>query len=338
MSDLFSTDTLQAIVADLRVPKSGLLDTFFPNVTQDDTEEIHFDVDNNPRRIAPFVSPLVAGKVVKSRGYATTTFKPAYVKDKRVFTPNRAFKRVMGEKIGGSYSPEQRVQLLLAQDLEDQMDMVTRRMEWMAAQALYSGSVVVASDDYSAVTVNFGRDASLSITKTAGNLWGDAGIKPLDDLQDWSDTINAKSGGIGQKVVMTIDVWKKFRADADVKSRLDRWRGNSTMQADAHLGEGLVFQGMVDQFAIHTYSGRFVDPVSNVETTILPVGTVLMGDDAIEGARCFGAIQDVGVLKAMPYYTKSWDEQDPSVRYLMMQSSPLMVPYRPNASLRAKVL
>jgi hypothetical protein len=40
----------------------------------------------------------------------------------------------------------------------------------------------------------------------------------------------------------------------------------------------------------------------------------------------------------MEYFTKSWTIPDPSTRILLMQSAPLMVPYRINASFSAKVL
>lgn len=340
MADLFSTDTLNAIVQDLRVPQTGLLDKYFPGVTTDDSEEIHFDIDNKPRRIAPFVSPLVAGKIVKSRGFQTATFKPAYVKDRRVFHPGRALKRVMGERVGGGqYSPDQRQQILLVQDLTDQLDMLRRRMEWMAAQALYAGAVTVSGDDYPAQVVDFGRAAGHTVVKTTGNKWGEAGVKPLDDLQDWSDAMVKSTGVALTEVVMTVDVWKIFRTDADVKSRLDRWRGNSTMQTDAHQKEGLVFQGMVDQFAIYTYSGWYVDPATGTETAMLPAGTVLgVGGNFLEGTQSHGAILDVDVLRAMEYFVKSWVEQDPSNRQLLMQTAPLVVPYRVNASFRASVL
>lgn len=340
MADLFSTSTLKAIVQDLRVPQTGMLDAYFRTVSQDDTEEIHFDIDNKPRRIAPFVSPLVAGKVVASRGFQTATFKPAYVKDKRSFSPTRSVKRVMGERIGGGdLSPAQRMQVLVVQDMQDQLEMITRRLEWMACQAMYDGKVTVVGEDYPSQLVDFGRNAGHTVVKGAGTKWSDAGISPLDDLQTWSDTM-VKNTGVGlTEVTMTVDVWKIFRVNADVKSRLDRWRGNSTLQADAVQREGRVFMGMVDQFAIYVYSGWFVDPTSGTETAMLPAGTVIgAGGQAVEGVQHFGAIMDHDVLQAMAYYPKSWLDNDPSVRYLLMQSAPLPVPYRVNATFRATVL
>jgi len=64
-----------------------------------------------------------------------------------------------------------------------------------------------------------------------------------------------------------------------------------------------------------------------------------MGSRQIEGYRAFGAIRDEAAgFQAVPYYVKSWLEEDPAVRFIMMQSAPLVVPYRVDASLCATVL
>ncbi len=60
--DIFSTHVLNRTVEQLNRPASFLLDTFFGQVQMEDAEEIHFDVDKSKPRLAPFVSPLVAGK------------------------------------------------------------------------------------------------------------------------------------------------------------------------------------------------------------------------------------------------------------------------------------
>ncbi|WP_164964310.1 major capsid protein [Rubrivivax sp. JA1026] len=338
--DLFSTDTLLAIVRDLRTPALGLAARFFSSIVVDESEEIHFDVENKPRRISPFVSPLVAGKVVKGRGFATTTFKPAYIKDKRIFTPNRALKRVMGETIGGGdYTPQQRMEILLAQDLQDQLEMLERRLEWMAAKVLYDGKVTISGDDYPEVVVDFGRDSSLTKALASGVYWSVETVDPLDDLDDWSNASLLRSGVALTDFIMTADVWKVFRKKPSVKEYLDRTRGDSTLRPDAIQREGLVFMGNVAGFNIWVYSGWSVDPKTGNEAANLPAGTVLgVAGDNVEGVRHFGAILDHDSLQAEPYFPKSWLEQDPSIRYLLLQSAPLLVPYRVNATFRAKVM
>jgi hypothetical protein len=57
------------------------------------------------------------------------------------------------------------------------------------------------------------------------------------------------------------------------------------------------------------------------------------------GVRAFGAIQDVTAGNAaVPYYSTSKIEFDPSAIILLMQSAPLIVPTRVNASFSATVL
>lgn len=342
MPDIFSTDALVAVIEDLRVPNLGLAGRYFPTMIEEESEEIHFDVENRPRRMAPFVSPLVAGKLVKSRGFSTNTFKPAYIKDKRVFHPGRAIKRVMGERIGGGdLSPAERMEILVAQDLQDQIDGLERRLEWMAAQILYNGKVTVKGDQYPEVVVDFGRSADLSVNLTTTARWGESGVKPLDDLQTWSDKMVQRTGVGISDYTMTIDAWKVFRSDPDVKDRLDRFRGNSTMQQDAHNREGQIFQGLVDGFNIYTYSGWGIEPGTEeaAEQALLPPFTVLgtAAPALVEGVRQFGAILDHDALQAMAYFPKSWVEKDPSLRLLLLQSAPLLVPYRVNSTFRAKV-
>lgn len=338
MADLFSTNVMLGVVNSLIAPPQFLLDRFFPNLSTEDSEEIHFDLIDKTRRLAPFVSPVVSGKIVQGQGYTTKTFKPAYTKDKRVFDSSRPFKRAAGEPIGGRMSPLDRQRVMLGIELIDQMDMVNRRLEVMAAEALRTGAVTVVGEQYPTQNVNFGRAGSLSVTLTAGNKWGDTGIKPLNLLENWAQLVLKASGAMPRDVVMTVDAWQVFKEDAQVQKRLDQVRGNSTMVQNAQVEEGGVYMGTIDGFNIFVYSGWYVDD-NGAEQPILPAGTVLLGGGQIQGVRAFGAIRDEEAgFQAMPYYPKSWVEKDPSVRYLLMQSAPLVVPTRVNASFAATVL
>lgn len=335
--DLFSTNVLAAAVGSLITPQTFLLDNFFPTIQTEQSEEIHFDIDTGKRRVAPFVSPVVAGQVVASRGFHTATFKPAYIKDKRVFDVNRPFKRAMGEQIGGALSPDNRLRAMLATELEDQIGMVTRRMELMAAQAMRTGKVIVTGDQYPTVEVDFQRDAALTVALTTTARWGESGVKPLDNLQTWSLLVTQKSGARPRTVVMDVEAWKLFAADADVQKQLDRFRGNATLEP-VKTGAGGSYMGSVGDFDIYVYADWYVDPADGQEKPILPAYTVLLTSQEVQGTRAFGAIRDEAAgFQAVPYFAKSWVSEDPAVRYLLMQSAPLTVPYRVNASMGVTV-
>lgn len=335
--DIFATAVLAGVVRSLQVAPMFLLDTYFPNVQEETSEEIHFDFENGKRRIAPFVSPLVEGKVVESLGFTTKSFKPAYIKDKRVFDASRPLRRAMGEQIGGNLTPEARIRLMMAQDLLDQQTMINRRMEVMASEALRLGQVTVSGENYPTVVVSYGRDGSLQTTLTTPNRWGESGIKPLGNLQTWGQTVLQKSGTMPRDVTMDLKAWDLFVSDTEVKEELDRFRGSSTLVTNSQMEEGGVFMGQVRGWNIYVYSGWYVDE-NGTEQKILPDYTVLMGSKLVQGYRAFGAIRDEKAgYQAMPYFAKSWVTEDPAVRFLMMQSAPLVVPYRPNATFRATV-
>jgi hypothetical protein len=335
--DIFSVATLGRVVAELPQPAPFILNSFFREEQAETTEEIHFDVDNGRRRLAPFVSPLVAGKVVSSKGFVAKTFAPAYVKDKRVFNPNRAFKRSIGERIGGSLSPAQRMQAALATDMIDQLEMLTRRMELMAVEALRTGSITVSGDEYPTQVVNFGRAASLTKALTSTARWGETGVSPLDSLREWSLEVAKASGSTANVAIMDPKAYALFAADPKVVAELDRFRGSAVLNPTV-VGEGGRYMGRVGDFDIWVYVGWYENPADGVVTPYMPDHTVILTGPDLEGVRCFGAIQDEeSGLQALPYFAKSWIEKDPSARMLLMQSAPLPVPYRINASMAATV-
>ena len=341
MPSTYSTDTLIGVVQGLKTPSPSLLARYFPTISQDESEEIHFDLISGKRRIAPFVSPVVEGKIVESLGHTTKTFRPAYIKDKRVFDPNQPFKRSAGEQIGGSLSPLQRRDAHLAVQMQDQTDMITRRLEVMASETIRTGKVTVTGDGYPTQVVDFGRAAALTPAALAGTAkWNDAASKPRSNLRAWAKLVRQASGTNPIDVIMGEDAAEAFMDHASVREVLDnRNIVGATLQPGTELVEGLTFHGTVDRRNIFSYSGWYVDPATGTETEIWPADIVAMTSALLEGVRAFGAIRDGAAgFRAMPYFPKMWQVEDPAVEFLMMQSAPLVVPTRVDASLAVDVL
>jgi hypothetical protein len=314
-----------------------LLDRYFPNVQTETTETISFDTLDGKRRVSPFVSPLVEGQIVATLGYKTSTFKPAYIKDKRVFDMNRPLKRIAGEQLFGSMSPMNRQRALIAQDSQDQLNMLRRRMETMAGQIISTGQLQIIGDKYPLSVLDFGCPAKVTVN------WTDpVAAKPLDNLETWGMAALQASGVMLTDVLMTPTSWGLFKNSQQVLNHIAAWRtwtAPPSLSGTAPITEGGVYMGTIDGFNIYVYSGWYVDPATGTEQPVLSdPNLVALTSAALEGYQAYGAIRDeTAGLQSVPYFSKSWVEEDPSVRFLMLQSAPLLVPYRPSALYRATV-
>lgn len=340
----FTTQDLQRVLAELDEPRSFLLDTFFPDTVESESEKIEFHRVVGKRRITPMVHPTRAGKIVDNRGFDAVTFSPAYAKDKRRWDPSAPLKRSIGEKIGGSLSPSQRMNALIGSAVADQLDMLTMREEVMAAEALRTGKVTVSGEGYDTVVVDFGRNANLTAALAGNDCWDviHADSDPLDDLETWAGLVQDNDGGNARTVVMAPDTWKNLRkrlVQRDELGMLLDYRRGGTSQLETGPGNDKVRSlGSLGTFDLWVYNQSYVDDAGATQQ-LMPSGALIMGSGAIEGARCYGAIQDPKAgYKASRYFTKTWEEEDPAVQWLLLQSAPLVVPFRANGSLYANVL
>lgn len=347
--NLFDTNVLIQVVPNLMTSQNWLLDKFFPNITESDTEEVSIDVDVGLRRLAPFVSPLVEGKLVESRKLQTNSFKPAYIKDKRAPDLRKPIRRQIGERIGGQYTAAEREMLNVQLELADQIDMINRRLEWMASSALQTGTVTVTGDGYETKVVDFGRSASLTIALSGADKWpvkvniGETNTKPTDDIEDWAQAMLKESGAVATDIVFTTKSWKAFRLDTTVKDSAITFSVlnpfNNQINPGTQAQKGAVYKGHWGNYDLWVYNDWFIDPLDGKEKPMITDGSVIMSGADLMGTRAFGAIIDPAFnYGPMAYAPKSWLEHDPAQRMLMMQSAPLVIPSRVNASLCAVVV
>lgn len=340
--DLYSSAVLQRVVSDLlTTAPSFLLDRYFGEVSVSQQETIYFDVLTGKARLAPFVSPMVEGQIVQNEGYSARSFSPAYIKDKRVLEDGKALRRRAGQPISQMINPVAQRQADVAAVIADQIAMINRRLEWMASEVLRTGKVIVTGEKYPSQTVDFQRDAGLTATLLTTARWNDSAPVPLDNLETWAGLIRSKSGSAVVDVIMAEDVWTVFRKNADVKALLAAGKLSPSTGIDlgpavpTQLGTA-TFRGNVGQFNIYIYADTYVDAAGATQKYV-PDNYVLMVGN-VDGVRHFGAIKDEEAgFQAVDMFPKSWIVPDPSARYIMMQSAPLVVPYRVNASLAAKV-
>ncbi|MBB4863346.1 hypothetical protein HNP46_002193 [Pseudomonas nitritireducens] len=344
----FSTIDLIQVVPTLKRPQKFLLDKFFPNIQMSDTEFVAIDVDVGLRRMAPFVSPLVQGKMVEQRRYQTNTYKPAYIKDKRAPDLRKPIMRQIGERIGGGgMTGAEREMANVAFEMSDQIDMLDRRLEWMAASAMLTGKVVVQGEGFPTEVVDFGRDPQLTVALAGNKQWGVAAnfnaagrdTVPVACIEEWQTLLLQLSGAQATDLVFTTSSWLAFANDEKVFGAVyfPKQSEVGELQIGSTIVRGAAFKGRWGQYNLWLYNDWYIDD-NGVERPMLPDGSMIMSGPEMLGTRAFGQILDPAFnYQALPYAPKTWLENDPAQRILLMQSSPLVIPSRVNACLAATV-
>ena len=299
---IFDTNVLMHVVRDLKLPSQFLLNTFFPNVIEFETEYVSIDVDVGLRRMAPFVSPLLEGRPVEARKYQTNTFKPAYIKDLRTPDFRKPVLRSIGERLMGSMSPEQRIAANLAFEMEDQIQMIDRRLEWMAAQSLLFAGFIVSGDGFEPVQLNFGRDPALQIdisASTGSNTpWTAANIgtnqnpgtvSPSAMIESWAMLLLQKGGATAQDLVFSTSAFQAFLLDFRVQQSVWYQRsGDSKIEYGGTSPiQGAVFKGEWGGYRLWVYNDWYVDQLSNLSwasgaTSItIPAGSTMVSGSTL---------------------------------------------------------
>ena len=336
-ASLFETRRMLRMLEQMLPPRTFLLDTFFRDIETSNEESVDIDIYKGKRRLAPFVSPKLAGVPVERRGFTTRTYKPPYVKPKMVFDAAHLPDRMPGQTIyTDAGSPAMRAAEQLRKDFAEMLDMVTRREEWMAAQALNGGVITVVGEGVSD-SIDFGMKSSHKITLTSGDRWTESTSDPLADIRAWR-RLGAQSSGLSPNVaVLGSGVIDAFLANAEVKDQLDSRRADIGQIAVQELPDGAtylgsLFGGAIDLFG---YDEWYVDPADDTEKPMVPVNKVFMGSTRARTARHYGMIRDVEAGDAVArYFPKSWVDNDPSARWTMLQSAPLVVPHQIDAFLQ----
>lgn len=344
MLELYSTYALLMVV---QVQKSipAFWARFFPTEYYSTTDEIAIDkVSKSYKKLAPFVAPNVQGRVSKKDGNYTVSFRPAYLKPKDTVDPNTDLVRQPGEDFGsGSFSLEQRAAILIGDLLEGQRIKIDNRVEWMRAQAVITGKVVVEGEDYPSVTVDFRRHASLTYTLTGTAKWDVSTGTPAADIMTARRNVKDRSGAVVRDVIFGETAYDNFYTleieGKEATLQNTTIRGSETTVSFLREGfEGVEYIGRYvgsngAGFNIWVYSQKYEDDAGSMVDILPPTAVVLASIDGLKGVDAYGRIKDLEAnLRAVKYFPKMWDEKDPSIRYLMTQSAPLPIPGQPDAS------
>lgn len=337
----FSPDELMPLIPSLFISSSFLALTFFPGVFEFETAEVYFDRVLDDMRRAPVVAPLGEGSIIQPRGYQKETIIPAAMKPKNQITGKEVLSRLPGEAIGGEMSAADRESAVREMYLLQHLERMARTREWMAASILRAGSVTLSGPDYPSAVVNFQRTGSLTKTLTLTARWGESGVSPYDNVDDWMNQVGAAAGSAVDIVVMEGKAWPLFAADPKTEKALDTTLGQTSA---IQLGftpttpGAPVFKGRIGGVEFYVYNQLDHDD-SFATVQLLPDYTVIMGSRAgYAGSKLCGVVQHAENHYAKgEFFPHEWIDQNTGAQWVETITSVILAPKRVNASLCATV-
>lgn len=357
--DIYTPLDLYRVMFDPRqtVGTSQWLDMFFPNSFFSTQEEIAFSKINASRKIAPFMLPNEPGKPIYRReGERIESFKPAYTKPKDAIRPTEMLALQPGELARRQQlqTPAARYNAEVVRITNYQRNAIQRLWDYMAAKVILDGSIDIQYAGPNGlpgqvVTLDFGRDAAHTAALTVSNRWGDSGVNIFDSCQTYIDLVaNAEFGGSVTDIVLGSQAAVPFMASDDIDKKMDSQYTNRT---GVDVNRGLIRTDPMNPFTLLGTLGsgvnvwRYAGPGSKVQnddgsfTDIMDPRDALFVSPAVDGVKAFGAILDSAAnLEVAEIFTKMWDQEDPSARFIMSQSAPLMIPTNPNCTARVRVV
>lgn len=348
-ADILSWSTLTPAVNEMKAPNAFLKNMLFSRDITVPTRNIELSFLNRGRQIAPFVERNGAAIMTEGRNESFRVITPPHIRVKRPMTPSELLeKRRPGSVIfPGAGGIQKAMREYMASELAMLADDITNSEEYLCAMAL-QGAVSYSVADQASFTITFPRDAAHSYALSGGDLWTATTASPRKDFLDASQLVNDAVSLNVTDVILGTEAADAFLADAagELSSLLDiRRMATGTIDLTQQIAEsGALFLGTyVHGIRVWRY-GRQVDVNgSAVDLIRAKYAEFVARTPAAQFVTYYGAIEDMKAIGAgkvlqSKRFSKSWEQEDPSARMLLVESNPMPVMRRPDATVSVQVV
>lgn len=345
--NLYDPRTMRKAVERVPVTKTFLRDTFFSRKETFPTKSIDVDFVKGNRKLAPFVHEKIGGKTVENTGYETNIFTPGLIAPDTITTIDDLMKRAAGEALYGGMSPEERGAQKMLKDFSKLEDMITRREEWMCAQALFTGKIPIVGE-----SLNYEIDFKFTNkeVKSGTDLWTDAKADPIKQLTEMRKNVQ-KKGMVNPNIcIMADNVAEAFINNKDVKEILDIKNIQLATLNPRELPSGATYIGTIPMLGldIYTYNEWFLDDWTDPENPdnkpLVPDGYLGLFSTDVDFFMAYAAVTLID-SKSENFVTieservpDTYIQKRPDRRFLQLNSRPLPCPVEVDSWYIAKVL
>ena len=290
MPGLYTPVTIKKVRQNLDVKRDFLTGLFFEKSSKSLTPTIILEYTKAGEAVAPFLTPMEAGRPVYSR---TKEFNPAIETGKRI-----------GEILG------------------DQENYIKNRIELMVSQFLTTG-IVKSGDKEIEYEVNY--ELGNKVTLTSGKKWTDTGVNQLSSL----DSIIQKAEENGYKtenIVLGLKAADLLVNSEAFKKAVSQDLQSEFVKKAVRTYPGIIWIGTYKKFGVELFSySRKVTDTDGKSIQLMPTNMVIGGPAAGEVIYAPIVFMGNGFVHMTERYS-NLDTTNPKAAKITTESRPVLQP------------
>jgi hypothetical protein len=323
---LYRTSTVLEGLVNLPRASVFLRDKLFSKVVTSPTDQVDVSFYKGRARLAPYCSKFSAGIAVPRVRQQLRLFSPSHIKVVRTLTADDVFYRSMGgDRKGGERDAE-----LVAIDLTELDNDISRREEWMVSQALFTGKIVCLDGDTNEITAEI--DYTPISSSVVSPLWSvTATADPLANLKSAMRLVSGACGYSADLIVMGKDASDSFENADKVLSAYDK-KNIAPGEITPALSEyGVTLLGNYRGLPLFASESQYTD-ANGVSQYYVPPDKVLVAASGLQGTLAYAGVVQVsedessmnaleGARIPLVFYEKGYD-----FRKVRLSSRPIPIP------------
>lgn len=315
-----------------------ILNTFFPNkVAFDGKDSVPLDMLETAQPLAPFVSPVAQGKVLKEKGEFKRGYIPApYLKPAKMVTPTNVRDLALFGKlkdagiVRGDMGKVDKWRLAQIASFNELRTSIINRKILMACDVLTKGKTLAVGDDHEAMEIDFGRDVNLTFTPL--KKWSEKDATIVQDIETMNGLLVEYGNASATAIVTSSKTFLNMVNNDEFKARFIAPKGSTAPNPfDLGLNNPIAvkYRGEFDGINVYTYDATHTLN-GEVERFIDETGFYLISDMAGFQAQCMIKHMKNPDELAHEFFDYSIEQNDPSGLKMICESSPLPVPSNVN--------
>lgn len=335
--DYFDSRTLTGVITRRPMKPSLITALFFSPQVPSYTDKFELHVETVKRRVLPIVSNGMPAEIVEGREGKVLLAKAPRIRVKRPFAAEEVLKNLVGmNPYDTGVNP---VEVKIAKQLQDFRDDTEYTIEFMCAQLATQGKLTMKDKENSKTVVTYELDLQrnpnhIVDNSASGKKWNGSSGKILDDVTAWNLLIAEATGRAATDLVLGSGVVSPFINHPDVKGLLDN---RSIAIGQLAPSVQTLFLGTWNGLNVWMYPYKMTDR-TNTTAPLLAADSVLLGTSGAGQDIEWGIPLDRKCEGPTDYFVKTYEEEDPSQTWVLMETRPLPWTKNPDAFVTAKVV